>query len=59
MATTCGVRKGDAIGRGYRGLFEDCGNVLLLKLSNKEHRYLSYYLKQRFILYRLFHIYIS
>lgn len=30
---------------GDTGEFEDFGNVLVLKLSNTVHRYLSYYLK--------------
>lgn len=37
-------RKGNAVGKANGG-FEEFGNVIVLKLSNKVHRYLSYYLK--------------
>lgn len=37
-------RKGNAVGKANGG-FEEFGNVIVLKLSNKVQRYLSYYLK--------------
>lgn len=37
-------RKGNAVGKAKGGI-EEFGNVIVLKLSNKVHRYLSYYFK--------------